>query len=94
MKNVIQYQANSVVSCGVEEDGAILYNPDTDETSVINLSGLNLWNFLKTSRSADEIGAHLLLSYSNVSIEQVRKDVDSFINMLIPDFLLEVNNDN
>ena len=42
-----RYQVNPVVSCGDEEDGAILYNPDTDDSSVVNLSGRELWNFLK-----------------------------------------------
>ena len=88
------YQVNPVVSCGDEEDGAILYNPDTDDSSVVNLSGRELWDFLKTPRTVTEIVEHLLQSYSNVSVEQATEDAELFVEALAPDFLLETNNDN
>ena len=34
------YQANSDVSCGEEWDGAILFNPNTEDTVIINITGL------------------------------------------------------
>jgi len=85
-----RYQANPVVSCGIEEDGAVLYNPDTDKTSVVNLTGLELWLFLSTSRTADEIIAYLVGNYRDVSIEQASADTKLFIESLAPDFLLEI----
>ena len=89
-----RYQANPAVSCGDEEDGAVLYNPDTDNTSVVNLSGRELWAFLKTPHSVIEIVGHLLQMYSGVSDDQATKDAEQFIETLIPDFLLEINDDN
>jgi hypothetical protein len=88
-----RYQANPVVSCGVEEDGAILFNPDTDDTSVVNLSGKELWFFLKTPRTIAEMVKKLLHSYSQVSVEQATEDVELFIRTLSPDFLLEMNDE-
>jgi len=86
-----RYQTNPVVSCGNEEDGAVLYNPDTDNTSVINLTGQELWAFLKTPHTTDEIVEHLLQNYSGVSGEQATEDTKLFIETLVPDFLLEIN---
>ena len=86
-----RYQVNPVVSYGKEEDGAILYNPDTDDTSVINLSGGELWDFLETPHTISEIVEHLLQIYSNVSIEQATEDVKLFTETLVPDFLQEIN---
>ena len=83
------YQANPVVSCGDEEDGAILYNPDTDTSSVINLSGRELWSFLNSPRTVAQMIEHLCQSYSNVPQEQAERDVERFIQTLIPNFLQE-----
>ena len=89
-----RYQVNPVVSCGNEEDGAVLFNPDTDDTSIVNLSGLEIWIFLKTPHTTTEIIEHLLHSYSNVSVEQATEDAEQFVKTLMPDFLLKINDDN
>ena len=85
-----RYQAQPVVSCGDEEDGAVLYNPDADETAVVNLSGRDLWAFLETPRTVDEMAAYLVSSYSDVTLEQASEDATAFVESLLPDFLLEV----
>lgn len=89
-----RYQANPVVSCGTEEDGAVLYNPDTDDTSMVNLTGRELWFFLKTAHSAGEIVEHLVQNYRDVSVEQATEDTNHFIESLAPDFLLEIHDGN
>lgn len=88
------YTVNPVVSFGREEDGAVLYNPDTDSTSVINLTGCELWNILQTPHTEDEIVDHLVNLYNGAAVEQVRQDTQVFIETLIPDFLLEVDGEN
>jgi hypothetical protein len=89
-----RYQANPVVSCGDEEDGAVLYNPDTNDTTIINLSGRALWDFLAgTPRTVAELAAHLVETYRDVSVEQAAEDATQFIASLTPDFLLEVTGD-
>lgn len=93
MKQDTRYQVNPVVSCGEEKDGAVLYNPDIDITSVINLSGLNLWVFLQTPHSTNEIIEHLVQNYCGVTVQQATEDTEVFIKTLIPDFLLEISND-
>ena len=85
-----RYKTINVVSCGHEEDGAVLYNPDTDNTSVVNLSARELWAFLETPHTTGEIVDHLLQVYSNVSVEQATEDVKLFIENLVPDFLQEI----
>lgn len=84
------YQANPVVSCGPEEDGAVLYNPDTDDTSLVNLTGRELWFFLKTARTQEEIVDYLVQNYRDVSVEQAAEDTKFFIQSLVPDFLQEI----
>lgn len=91
MNQRMRYQANPVVSCGAEEDGAVLYNPDTDDTSLVNLTGQELWFFLQTARSEREVVDHLVRNYRDVSVEQATEDTKLFIESLVPDFLLEID---
>lgn len=91
MNKTKRYQVNPVVSYGEEEDGAVLFNPDTDDTVIINTTGQILWNLLKTPHTVEELSEHLTEKYQNISIEQVTEDVTQFVQALIPDFLSEVD---
>lgn len=87
------YLANPEVSLRDEgEDGALLFNPDTDNLVVINPTGRIIWNFLATPHSRDEIAVHLTTIYQGVNLEQAFNDVEGFIQELKPGFVLETEN--
>jgi hypothetical protein len=89
-----RYTANPMVSCGDEEDGAFLFNPDTDDTAIVNLSGRALWALLADSpRTVDEMAAHLVAAYRDVSTEQAAEDAAQFVQALAPDFVLEIGDE-
>ena len=90
MDEIKRYLANSVVSCGEEVDGFVLFNPDTDDMAVINPSGRALWDWIASPRSAQEMAVFLVETYEGVSEEQAAKDVQEFIHSLLGDFMLEV----
>jgi hypothetical protein len=82
------YRANEVVSCVDEgEDGAMLYNPDKDDTVLLNPSGRIVWTLLSAVRTLDEIAAYLVAAYPDVPSEQALKDAELFIQSLVPDFV-------
>jgi hypothetical protein len=85
-----RYRADPVVSCGDEEDGAVLYNPDEDDTAMVNLSGRALWGYLETPRTVGEMAAYLVQTYRGVTLEQALEDAEAFVRALVPGFLLEV----
>ncbi|MBN1272509.1 MAG: PqqD family peptide modification chaperone [Candidatus Aminicenantes bacterium] len=87
MSGVKRYQVNSVVSCGEEKDGAVLFNPDTNDTAVINISGRLLWHFLETPHSIKEMSLYLTEKFDDVSLEQATEDVTQFVQNLLSDFL-------
>lgn len=93
MTGATRYQANPVVSCGDEEDGSVLYNPDTNDTTVVNLSGRGLWAFLETPRTVDEMAAYLVQIYRDINAEQAAEDAAQFVQSLLPNFVLEVIDD-
>ena len=87
--NKTTYRANDVVSCAEEnEDGALLYNPDKDESVLLNPSGRSIWDFLAAPRTLDEVVGHLTATYPGVTGEQAREDADKFMQSLLPDFIL------
>ena len=84
------YRANEAVSCVDEgEDGAMLYNPDKDDTIVLNPSGRSIWVLLSAPRTLDEIAGYLANTYPEVTPEQARKDAEQFIQSLVPAFVLQ-----
>jgi hypothetical protein len=81
-----QYLANPDVSCRIEgpDDGALLYNPDTDKALVINPVGLTIWQFLNQPRTNAEIVGHLQTEYEGVPLDQVAQDLAAFFQKLLP----------
>lgn len=90
MNAPLRYQVNPDVSCGDEMDGAVLFNPDTNSTTVINTSGRLLWRYLTQPRTVDEMAAHLVESFRGVEAEQAQADATAFIETLAPTYVLEV----
>lgn len=83
------YRANDGVSCVDEgEDGAMLYNPDKDDTVILNPSGRSIWAMLSTPRTLDEIAGYLVAAYPYITPEQARKDAEQFLQSLVPDFVI------
>ncbi|MGZ4846715.1 MAG: PqqD family protein [Halobacteriota archaeon] len=92
--------ANPVVSCRTEgeetegEDGVLLFNPDTDNTILINSTGLSVWTFLAQPRTIDDIVSYLSTLFGgNLDHSAVKQDVETFIPELAPDFISEVDAD-
>ena len=87
--------ANPVVSCRIEgEEGALLFNPDTDDTLLINPTGLSVWTFLAQPHTIDDIVSHLTMTFSgNLDRSAMKQDVETFICELAPDFISEVGAD-
>jgi hypothetical protein len=83
--------ANPVVSCRIEgEEGALLFNPDTDSTLLINPTGILVWNFIGQTRTVEEIVEYVTRSYTSCpDPASLRKDIESFVTDLVPDFIAE-----
>jgi hypothetical protein len=88
-----RYTTNPVVSCGDEKDGAVLFNPDANDTAIVNRTGRALWAFLETPRTVGELANRLVEMYKDVPTEQAMEDAAQFIESLTPDFILEIDDD-
>ena len=82
------YRANEVVSCVDEgEDGAMLYDPDKDNTVLLNATGRVIWALLDVPRTLDEVSEHLTATYPGLTREQAVQDVEKFFESMVPDFI-------
>lgn len=83
----LRYRGNPVVSCRIEgENDAILYNPDTDNTILINGSGIAIWQFIQELRSEEEI-ARYLSDFFDEKPESLLEDVRTFLEGLGEEYL-------
>lgn len=82
--------ADPVVSCRPEEDGALLFNPDTDTTLLINATGLIVWNFVQEPHTIEDIAMHLMTVFGDIKEKPaVKKDIRAFVGDLAPDFIIQ-----
>ncbi|MBN2202466.1 PqqD family protein [bacterium] len=81
-----RYSSNPVVSVREEPEGGLLYNPDTDEVVLLNGTGRLIWGMLDCPRTAAEIAA--FVEAETLDAENVAGDVVSFLESLLPDFVI------
>lgn len=62
------------------DDGALLFNPDTNQVKVINTTGLFIWQQCGVARTLEEIIAEVQKDFVEVPSEQVAQDVREFVN--------------
>ena len=92
MNSKRSYQANPVISFKDEGDeGAVLYNPDTDKVVIVNAVGAAIWQFIAQPGTADEIVSMLVDSFSGVDAEKAAEDLTRFIGGFEEGFIDETS---
>lgn len=86
--STMRYVANPVVSSADEGDaGTLLFNPDTDDTAIINATGQLIWDLLSSPHTTSEIIAYLAARYPDTPVAALNQHVEQFIEVLLPDFI-------
>lgn len=65
------------------DEGALLFNPDTNQVKVINTTGLFIWQQCGVARTLDEIVAEVQKGFDEVPSEQVAQDVKEFVDGML-----------
>ncbi len=92
MNNQVKYKANPVVSFKDEGDeGAVLYNPDTDKCVILNTVGATIWLYLEKPKTIEEIIAMIESRFSGVDAVKVQEDIEKFISNFEEDFIDEIS---
>jgi hypothetical protein len=87
------YQCNpDVVLREEDEDGGLLYNPDTNQVKIINTTGLFIWKQCSSQSTLPAIVAALEQSFDEIPPGAVAGDVQQFLaEMLQSGFIGTVN---
>jgi hypothetical protein len=65
------------------DEGALLFNPDTNQVKVINSTGLFIWQQCGVARTVDEIVVEVQKGFDEVPSEQVAQDVQGFVDGML-----------
>jgi hypothetical protein len=65
------------------DEGALLFNPDTNQVKVINTTGLFIWQQFGVARTLDEIVVEVQKGFEEVPLEQVATDVQEFVDVML-----------
>jgi hypothetical protein len=66
-----------------EEEGALLYNPDTNTVTVINPTGLFIWQRCDGQNNLEQIACALQQACVDAPHDQVVQDVWEFVDGLV-----------
>jgi len=66
-----------------DEDGGLLFNPDTNQVKVINTTGLFIWKLCDGKQNLNEIIAALKDTFEDAPADQITEDVNEFIEGMV-----------
>jgi hypothetical protein len=88
----VKYLCNpDVVLREEDEDGGLLFDPDTNGVKVLNTTGLFIWKEFNAPNTRSEVAQALLKNYEGATLEVVESDLQEFLaGMLENGFIGEV----
>lgn len=79
-----QYICNpDVVLREEDEDGGLLFNPDTNQVKVVNTTGLYIWQKFAQACSAEDVVAGIQQEFEEVPAAEVAADVQAFLDEMV-----------
>jgi len=83
-ETAVQYACNpDVVLREEDEDGGLLFNPDTCQIQLLNATGLYIWKQLALGMELSTITGGLLAAFADAPADQAAADVREFIAAMI-----------
>jgi hypothetical protein len=80
----VQYQCNpDVVLREEDEDGGLLFEPDTNQVKVLNNTALFIWKLCDGACGLPELTISLKEAFEEVPDGQVDQDVQAFIEDMV-----------
>lgn len=76
-------QNPDVVIREVDEDGALLFNPDTNRVRVVNRTGLFIWNLCERPSDVPSLVAGLQEAFDQVPEAEAPEQVKAYVTDLI-----------
>ncbi len=74
--------ASPEIAVDQEDDGALLFNPESGEVQILNTTGAFLFRLLDGSHSREDLVGCVMREYDIGNREAAEKDVDEFLGTL------------
>ena len=68
-----------------DEDGGLLFNPDTNQVKVLNITGLFIWKQFASPNRLEAVVEALRQEFEEVPADEVQSDVTEFLSGMIAD---------
>ena len=72
-----------------EENRALVLKKDKKSIVELNEIGLLIWKLLKTKKTVDSIVKRILEEYKNTDNDDIKRDVEEFLNQCIKDSMVK-----
>jgi hypothetical protein len=66
-----------------DESGGLLFNPDTNQVKVVNLTGLFIWKQFSTENCPTDVAKAVLEAFEDAPKDQVADDLGEFLTELL-----------
>lgn len=66
-----------------DEDGGLLFNPDTNQVKVVNPTGLFIWQRCDGQHDFEQLVAAVVEEYEDAPGDEVRQDVQEFLDGML-----------
>jgi len=66
-----------------DSDGALVFNPDTDQIKVINQTGFFIWQLCDGSHEMESIIARVRETFDEVPDNNVSAQIEDFVNDMV-----------
>jgi len=77
-----------------DEDGGLLFNPDTNQVKIVNSTGLYIWKEFIAINTPDKVAEAVLTNFEEAAPDLVKIDLEEFLKEMIrTGFIGEVLND-
>ena len=73
-----------------DEDGGLLFNPDTNQVKVLNLTGLFIWKQFASPNRLEAVVEALRQEFEEVPADEVQSDVTELLSAMIADGLISI----
>jgi len=82
-RNPVYLQNPDVVVREVDEDGALLFNPDSNSIRVVNRTGLLIWELCEKGSNVPALVAGLKETFDKAPEDDVPAQVEAFLAELV-----------